>query len=68
MKMLFYFTTLILAHILREEKLAVPTTNATKEQEATLEVWNHFNFFMLDIHSKWIGGHALQRVFNFQHR
>ena len=34
-------TTLNLAHILREEKLVVPTTKATKEQEAVLEVWNH---------------------------
>ena len=44
MRILFYLTTLNLAHILREEKLAVPTANATNEQEATLEAWNHSDF------------------------
>ena len=42
--MLFYLTTLNLAHILYEDELAVPTTNATIEQEATLEACIHSDF------------------------
>ena len=44
MKMMFYLTTLNLAHILRLEKPAVPTTNTSKEQKAALEAWNHSDF------------------------
>ena len=44
MKMLFYLTTLNLAHILREAKPVIPTEIATKEQEAALEAWNHSDF------------------------
>ena len=42
--MFFHLTTLNLAHILHKEKPAVPTTNATKEQEAALEARNHSDF------------------------